>query len=217
MAYREAGVETTVLQDVGLQVHRGESASLVGVSGSGKSTLLALIAGLMRPDAGRIVVDGHEVTRLDQASLAALRADRIGVVLQNGNLVPFLTATENVALALTLGVRRARSRKARARAARDLLAELGMADRADHLPRRLSGGEAQRVSVAVALANEPALLLADEVTGELDATTAEQVMDLILAACDQRGLSVLFATHSRELAARASVRLRLTKGEVRPA
>jgi putative ABC transport system ATP-binding protein len=210
--YREAGSETVVLRDTGLQLRRGSSTSLMGVSGSGKSTLLTLIAGLIRPDAGRIEVDGEEVTGLDQGGLARLRAHRVGVVLQGGNLVPFLTAAENVELALTLGGHRPKPR-----AVVDLLTELGLAHRAGHLPRRLSGGEAQRASVAVALANRPLLLLADEVTGELDADTAEQVMDLILQACRERGLTVLFATHSRELAARADTRLRLDRGAVRPA
>jgi putative ABC transport system ATP-binding protein len=210
--YGEGGVETAVLHQAALELARGETTSLVGVSGSGKSTLIALIAGLARPDAGTIAFDGQDLATLDDVARARLRARRIGVVLQSGNLVPFLSAVENVELAIRLGGGRRPGR-----AARDLLCELGLADRLHHLPRRLSGGEAQRASVAVALANEPDLLLADEVTGELDAATAEQVTGIIGDAWRERGLTVLYVTHSRELAARAQRRLRLADGEVRPA
>ena len=138
-----------------------------------------------------------------------MRANRIGVVLQRDNLIPFLTASENVELAMELaggGGRRGR--------ARELLSELGLGRRLHHRPHALSGGEAQRVAVAVALANEPDLLLADEVTGELDSTTAEQVMGVIFEAWRERGLSVLYVTHSDELAARAQRRLGLSDGAV---
>jgi putative ABC transport system ATP-binding protein len=210
--YQEAGAEAAVLREASFELLRGETASLVGVSGSGKSTLLGLIAGLLLPDAGSITFDGRETTTLDDAARALLRGSRIGVVLQAGNLIPFLTATENVDLALQLGGGRgSRSR------ARQLLTELGLADRLDHLPRRLSGGEAQRVAVAVALANEPDLLLADEVTGELDSTTADEVVAVILDAWRQRGLTVLFVTHDLDLAARAQHRMRVSDGQVQPA
>ena len=189
-----------MLQSATLELHRGETASLIGASGSGKSTLLGLIAGLMQPTSGTIAFDGRDLTAMDDAERAQLRGRRIGFVLQNGNLIPFLTAGENVELAMQFsggGPARRRDRPARARA---LLAELGLAGRADHLPRQLSGGEAQRVSVAVALANEPDLLLADEVTGELDSASADQVMTVIFDVSRGAGLTVLFVTHSRELA-----------------
>lgn len=177
------------------------------MSGSGKSTLISLLAGLMLPDSGRIAFDGRDLSHLDDAGRARLRAGRIGVVLQSGNLIPFLTAVENVELAIELaGGDRPRAR------ARDLLVELGLARRVDHLPRRMSGGEVQRVAVAVALANDPDLLLADEVTGELDSASAERVMEVIFDAWQHRGLTVLFVTHSSELAARAQRRLRLAGG-----
>jgi putative ABC transport system ATP-binding protein len=166
----------------------------------------------MLPDSGEVTFDGEDITQLDDVARANLRARRIGVVLQSGNLIPFLSAAENVELAITL----AAGDQASARA-RELLAEVGLADRHDHLPRRLSGGEAQRVSVAMALANRPDLLLADEVTGELDAVTAEQVLTVIFDACRDRGLTVLFVTHSEELAARAHRQLHLDDGEVREA
>ncbi len=209
--YREAGLASAVLDAASLDLGWGETASLVGPSGSGKSTLLGLIAGLLLPESGTIEFDGVDITRLDDAARARLRGSRIGVVLQSGNLLPFLTAVENVELALQLGG----SRRSRRRA-RQLLDDLGLDDRADHLPRRLSGGEAQRVAVAVALANEPDLLLADEVTGELDSTTADEVITVILDAWRTRGLTVLFVTHSQELAVRAQRHLRLVGGRVLP-
>ena len=210
-SFREGETETDVLRGVGLELARGETTSLVGRSGSGKSTLIALLAGLLLPDAGTVVFDGRDVAALGDAGRAQLRASRIGVVLQRDNLIPFLSACENVELAITIaGGRRARAH------ARDLLSELGLGQRLHHRPSALSGGESQRVAVAVALANEPDLLLADEVTGELDSTTAEQVMVVIHEAWRERGLSVLYVTHSDELAARAEHRLGLSDGAVHP-
>jgi putative ABC transport system ATP-binding protein len=208
-AYRQGGLETSVLEAASLELARGETTSLAGVSGSGKSTLISLLAGLLVPESGRVVFDGQDLTALDDVERARLRANRIGVVLQSGNLIPFLTARENVELALELaGAERNGAR------AKELLSEFGLAQRLDHLPRRMSGGEAQRVSLAMALANEPDLLLADEVTGELDSASAEHVMEVIFEAWRERGLTVLFVTHSSELAARAERRLRLENGRV---
>jgi putative ABC transport system ATP-binding protein len=209
--FREGAADTHVLRGASLELARGETTSLAGVSGSGKSTLISLLAGLMLPDSGRVVSDGQDITALDEVARARLRARRIGVVLQKGNLIPFLTAVENVELVLQL----ANGDRPPVRA-EELLSELGLGRRLHHLPRRLSGGEAQRVAVATAMANEPDLLLADEVTGELDSASAEQVMDVIFDAWRERGLTVLFVTHSSELAARAQRRLHLGDGEVRP-
>ena len=208
--YREGSADHPVLRDVSLELPRGQMASLTGMSGSGKSTVISLLAGLMRPDAGRVVLDGDVLTELDDVARARLRARRIGVVLQSGNLIPFLTAVQNVELAMELAGGGVDGERAQA-----LLSELGVGDRIHHLPRRLSGGQAQRVSVAVALANRPDLLLADEVTGQLDSSNAEQVMDVIVDAWRRFGLTVLFVTRNDDLAARAERRLVLQDGEVR--
>lgn len=208
--YREGSVDRPVLRDVGVELSRGEMTSLTGVSGSGKSTLISLLAGLMLPDSGRVIFDGEEITQLDDVARARLRSRRVGVVLQSGNLIPFLTAMQNIELAMELADGGRSGEPAEA-----LLSELGLADRLHHLPRHMSGGEAQRVSVAMALANQPDLLLADEVTGQLDSTNAEQVMEIIFDVRRRRGLTVLFVTHNHELAARAERCLVLEDGEVR--
>ena len=203
--------ELHVLDRIDLELRAGETTSLVGRSGSGKSTLISLIAGLLRPDAGRIQVGGQPMDELDDAGRASLRAERIGVVLQSDNLIPFLTALENVELAMGFAPGRRSPQRAR-----ELLAELGLGDRMDHLPRQLSGGEAQRVAVAVALANEPDLLLADEVVGQLDSATAAHVTELVFAASRERDLAVLYVTHDEQLARRAQHPLRLADRRVVP-
>jgi putative ABC transport system ATP-binding protein len=207
--YREGTVETVALRGANLELRRGQVTSLVGPSGSGKSTLISILAGVDVPSAGQVIFDGEDITRLAEAQRARLRARRIGIVLQSGNLIPFLTALENVKLAIRLaGGRRA------GRRARELLGELGLGKRLHHPPRRLSGGEVQRVSIAAALANQPDLLLADEVTGELDSETADHVIRVILGAGQQRGLTVLLVTHNADIAALAEHRLRLVDGVV---
>lgn len=211
-AYRDGTAQTNVLRAASLELARGETTSLVGVSGSGKSTLVALLAGLRLPDSGQIFFDGQDITALDDVERARLRARRIGVVLQRDNLIPFLTAMENVRLAIEI----AGGHQPGARA-KELLTDLGLAHRLNHLPRRMSGGEAQRVSVAVALANDPELLLADEITGELDSANAEQVMRVVLDAWRERGLTLLLVTHDQDLAARTQRRMRLADGELTPA
>ncbi len=209
-SYRQGRSETQVLEEAELELGRGETASLMGASGSGKSTLVSLLSGLLLPESGRIVFDGADITALDDGGRARIRARRIGVVLQSGNLIPFLTAAENVELAIELA-----GGKHPGRRARELLSELGLGRRLEHKPQQLSGGEAQRVAVATALANRPDLLLADEVTGELDSSNADQVMELIFDAWREHGLTVLFVTHSDELASRAQRRLRLADGRIR--
>jgi putative ABC transport system ATP-binding protein len=208
-SYEQRGRTTHVLRGASFSLARGTTTSLVGTSGAGKSTLLAIVAGLMLPNAGAVRFDGELVTELDETGRAALRARRIGVVMQSDNLVEFLTAAENVDLAVTL----AGGDPADGRA-RDLLEALGVAHRADDLPRRLSGGETQRVALAVALVNEPELLLADEVTAELDSANAELILEVILQASAERGLSVLLVTHSQALAALTERHLRVVDGLV---
>ncbi len=207
--YREGEAETRVLDGARFELLRGETTSLVGSSGAGKSTLLAVLAGLMLPDSGEVRFDGKDITKLDEAGRAGLRARRIGVVLQSDNLIPFLTAAENVELAIELAGGSHAERQAK-----ELLGELGLAERADDMPRRLSGGESQRTSLAVALVNEPDLLLADEVTAELDSASAEMVIGVILEASGARGLTVLIVTHNDQLAERAQRRLRVVDGGV---
>ena len=193
-----------LLESVDLDLAVGETTSLLGRSGSGKSTLLSLIGGLMRPDSGHISIGGQRTDRLDEAGRARLRAERIGIVMQSDNLIPFLTAEENVELAMGFVPRRRSSSRAR-----ELLCELGLRERMSNLPRQLSGGEAQRVAIGVALANEPDLLLADEVVGQLDSATAAEVMEFIFTASRDRGLTVLYVTHDEQLARAAQRALRL--------
>ena len=207
--YKEGETETVALRGASMDLPRGLVTSLVGPSGSGKSTLLSLVAGLARPSAGQVLLDGTDISRLGESERALLRAKRVGLVFQSGNLIPFLTAIENVELAMTLaskGHRRGR--------ARELLAGVGLGKRIHHRPAQLSGGESQRVAVAVALANDPDLLLADELTGELDSTTAEQVLELLSDEWRRRHLTILLVTHNPELAARADRRLHLVDGLV---
>ncbi len=197
-AFGSAAAPIQVLDDVSLAILPGEKASLVGPSGSGKSTLLSLIAGLLRPDSGTVEIDGVPMGELDDRHRARLRADRIGIALQSDNLIPFLTARENVELALAFGDRGSGSGSRSAARARvtDLLDRFEVGHRAGHRPRHLSGGEAQRVALAVSMANEPDLLLADEVVAQLDGETAARVVDEVLDA----DFAVLFVTHDLALA-----------------
>jgi ABC-type lipoprotein export system ATPase subunit len=203
--FQSAGGPVVVLEEVDLTIEPGQKASLVGPSGSGKSTLLSLIAGLLRPDNGTVEIDGVSLSDLDDRERAALRARQIGIALQSENLIPFLSALENVELALGFGGRRSGEKRAR-----ELLSRMGVAHRANHRPRQLSGGEAQRVSLAVALANEPALLLADEMVSQLDETTASAVTREIF----ELDTAVLFVTHDPSLADRAGLRFRLRNRRV---
>jgi putative ABC transport system ATP-binding protein len=211
-SYGSGPSQLEVLNQVELALPHGQTTSLVGRSGSGKSTLLSVIAGLMRPDSGHVYIGGLQMDQMDDDARASLRAERIGFVLQSDNLIPFLTAVENVELAF--GFTPARRSTERAR---ELLSDLGLGQRMNHLPRQLSGGESQRVAVAVALANEPDLLLADEVVGQLDTATAADVMDMIITASRERSLTVLYVTHDEQLADRAHRSLRLIDHKVIPA
>ncbi len=194
--YREGEAERAVLADVSVTVASGEIVVLVGRSGSGKSTLLNLIAGIDRPSGGSVAVDGTDLTALDEQARTRFRRRHIGFVFQFFNLIPLLTVEENLLLPLDLNGRADASGVARARA---LLERVGLGGRGDSFPERLSGGEQQRVAIARALIHDPALILADEPTGNLDADTAATVLDLLDTLAREAGRTVLMATHSREV------------------
>jgi len=209
MRLSSGGREVNVLTDVSLDVPAGQFLAIAGPSGSGKSTLLGLIAGLDQPTAGRIEVAGVEITGLDEDGLARFRRDRIGYVFQSFHLLPTLTAAENVAVPLEL----AGETDAAARAAA-LLAEVGLAERAHHYPVQLSGGEQQRVAVARAMARRPALLLADEPTGNLDSATGKQIIELLVGLNRRLGTTLVLVTHDTALAAHADRVVTLRDGRI---
>jgi putative ABC transport system ATP-binding protein len=195
-SYREAEVERAVLRDVSVTIASGEIAVLLGRSGSGKSTLLNVIAGIDRPSAGTVLVDGTDLTALDEQARTRFRRRHIGFVFQFFNLIPLLTVEENLLLPLELNGRADPAGVARARA---LLERVGLGGRGDSFPDRLSGGEQQRVAIARALVHEPALVLADEPTGNLDVDTAAGVLELLDTLAREAGRTVLMVTHSREV------------------
>jgi len=204
-SYVGSGETDAVLHRLDLTLLPGEKASLIGPSGCGKSTLLLLIAGLLRPDAGTISIDAVAMSDLGDLARAEVRASRIGIALQSDNLIPFLSAVENVELAVAFGPRRRRG-YARARAF-DLLERFGVAHRAHQRPRQLSGGEAQRVALAVSLANDPGLLLADEVVAQLDEETAADVITQVLHG----DFAVLYVTHEVAIADLADQRYAMSE------
>ena len=209
MRLASGGRPLTILEDVTLDVERGDAVAVIGPSGSGKSTLLGLIAGLDAPTSGTIVVAGVDVTRLGESALARFRRETIGYVFQSYHLIPTLTAAENVAVPLELAGERRPGARARA-----LLAQVGLGDRAHHYPVQLSGGEQQRVALARAVALDPPLLLADEPTGNLDSTTGSAIIELLFALNRDRGSTLLLVTHDAALADRADRVVSLRDGRV---
>ncbi len=198
-----------ILRGIDLDIAKGEAIGLVGPSGSGKTSLLMVLAGLERPTGGSVVLDGQNITGYDEDRLARLRRDRIGIVFQAFHLIPTMTALENVSVPLELAGRAdAVSR------ATEALRAVGLAHRLTHLPGQLSGGEQQRVALARAFAPEPALLLADEPTGNLDHATGEVVMDLLFALRGRLGSTLLLITHDPRLAARCDRQVHLADGLV---
>jgi ABC-type lipoprotein export system ATPase subunit len=198
------------VRGVSLRVHAGEYVALVGPSGCGKSTMLNLLGAIDLPTAGRVLLDGIDVRTLTDKAATRLRLERVGFVFQRFYLMPMLTAAENVELPMAeLGLARG-ARRARAR---ELLGYVGLADRAEHRPAQLSGGEQQRVAIARALANRPALLLADEPTGELDATTGEEIIALF-ARLHADGTTVIVVTHDERLAQAAQRVIQMKDGRV---
>jgi putative ABC transport system ATP-binding protein len=209
--YRTGTIETHALRSVDLEIAPGDFATLTGPSGSGKTTLLSLIGGLDRPTSGKVFVDGREVTALSAAALADLRLRRIGFVFQNYSLIPVLSAEENVAFVLHL---QGLDKPTCARRARAALAAVGLAGLEDRRPAKLSGGQQQRVAVARALAAEPAIVLADEPTANLDSTTAEGLIDIMAALNREHGVTFLISTHDPRVVARVGRRISLVDGAV---
>jgi len=207
--YREADVETIALRGIDMVVHDGEFVAIMGRSGSGKTTLLNLIAGADRPTAGRINVCGVALDRAEEGDRERLRGRAIGMVFQTQNLVPFLTLEENVRLVAQLS-----GSDASAQRANELLALVALTERAGHRPDQLSGGEQQRAALACVLAAGPSVLLADEITGELDSRTAAHVLDVVRAIHRDRGVTVVMVTHDPDVARRADRTVRLVDGQV---
>jgi putative ABC transport system ATP-binding protein len=200
-----------ILKDIGLHIGRGEAVGLVGPSGSGKSTLLMVMAGLERPDTGTVMVAGHDLGRFDEDALARFRGRHIGIVFQSFHLIPTMTALENVAVGLELNG----CADAFDRAARELDA-VGLGERCAHYPAELSGGEQQRVALARALAPHPAILVADEPTGNLDEATGHGIIDLLFASHRERGMTLVLVTHDAALAAGCGRVVRLRSGRIEP-
>jgi len=210
-AYRRDSLEIPVLRDITLEVPEGEFLGLMGPSGSGKTTLLNLIAGIDRPDAGTITVAGTDVTKLSESQLARWRSTYIGFVFQFYNLIPVLTAFENVELPLLLT---SLSRSERKKHVETALALVGLGDRLRHYPRQLSGGQEQRVAIARAIATDPTILVADEPTGDLDRKSAEEVLTLLDRLNREFKKTIVMVTHDPHAAERAHLVRHLDKGEL---
>jgi putative ABC transport system ATP-binding protein len=198
-----------ILKDIDLHIGRGEAIGLVGASGSGKSTLLMVMAGLERADAGSVVVAGETLGALGEDALARFRGRNVGIVFQSFHLIPTMTALENIAVPLELaGVEDAQEKAVRE------LAAVGLSERRHHYPAQLSGGEQQRIALARALAPDPAILIADEPTGNLDEATGAEIIELLFAGHAQRGSTLVLVTHDAALAARCDRVVRLRSGRV---
>ncbi len=202
----------SALDGISLQVGRGEMVPILGPSGAGKTTLLNLVAGLERPSGGEVKVLGLDLAGFDENSLASFRANNIGFIFQSYNLVSTLTARENVELMMELAGWNDAERNEKL--SLELISQVGLADRADHLPGQLSGGEQQRVAIARALANAPSLVLADEPTGNLDAGTGLAIVQLLVSLREKQGKTVVITTHDERIVDQADVIVRLDKGRL---
>lgn len=209
--YQHRGRTVNALDDVTLEVKKGEFVAIVGPSGSGKSTLLLLLGGMLSPENGRVWLDGDSLYELDAEERAKTRRKKVGFVFQTFNLVPYLTATENVQVPLLLSGVNGGTQRGKAEA---LLARVGLGDRLDHKPNELSVGQQQRVALARMLANDPAFILADEPTGNLDPDTSGSVMDF-LAELNEEGRTIVMVTHDPKVAQRAKRTLRIVEGAIR--
>jgi putative ABC transport system ATP-binding protein len=209
LALGRGAARVHILKDIDLNIGAGEAVGLVGPSGSGKSTLLMVAAGLERPDSGTVMVAGQDLSALDEDALARFRGRHVGVVFQSFHLIPTMTALENVAVPLELaGIRDAFERAQRE------LAAVGLAGRVHHYPAELSGGEQQRVALARALGTHPAILVADEPTGNLDEGTGREIIELLFAGHTQRGTTLVLVTHDAALARRCDRVVRLRSGRI---
>ena len=201
--------ELEILRGIDLEIKRGETAAIVGASGSGKSTLLGLLAGLDAPSSGAITLDGINIVTLDEDERATLRSEKVGFVFQNFQLLPALTALENVMLPLELaGIADAREKS------EDFLSRVGLGERFNHYPRTLSGGEQQRVAIARAFASQPLILFADEPTGNLDTTTGATVVELLFGLNKEEGTTLVLVTHDNGLADRCQRKFAMTAGHL---
>ena len=208
-SYRRGDQIVSVLQDINLNLERGEFVALMGPSGSGKSTLLNLIAGIDSPDSGRLEIEGVDITGMGEAELARWRADHVGFIFQFYNLMPVLSAFENVELPLLLTRLNRRERREHV----DLVLELvGLTDRAEHFPAQLSGGQQQRVAIARALVSDPTIIVADEPTGDLDRASAREILDLLESLNERLYKTIIMVTHDHIAAERANVVRHLDKG-----
>ena len=210
-SYRRGGQVLPVLTGISFDIARGEFLSLMGPSGSGKSTLLNLIAGIDKPDAGELLVDGVDIVVLGESELADWRAAHVGFIFQFYNLMPVLTALENVELPLSLTRLTRRERREHAQTALELV---GLSDRMTHYPSELSGGQQQRVAVARAFITDPALIVADEPTGDLDRHSAEDILELMRRLAGDMGKTIIMVTHDRKAAESADAIMHLEKGEL---
>ena len=208
-SYRRGGQIVPVLSGITFDIARGEFLALMGPSGSGKSTLLNLIAGIDKPDSGQLVVDGVEISALNDAESADWRASHVGFIFQFYNLMPVLTAFENVELPLLLTHLSRRERREHVETALDMM---GLSDRMDHTPSELSGGQQQRVAIARALISDPTILVADEPTGDLDRTSAEDILNLLQRLNQELGKTIIMVTHDRRAAQHAHAIMHLEKG-----
>jgi len=199
-----------ILKGISFQIHSGEFVAIVGPSGSGKSTLLGIIAGLDNPSAGQVLIDGVDITRMSEGKLAVVRNSKIGMVFQSFNLIPTLTAQENVEVPLYVG----KHKGSPSERARELLDLVGLSHRLNHRPNQLSGGEQQRVAIARALATDPALVIADEPTGNLDAHNGENILKLIADLREQTSKTFIIATHDPVVASHADRTIRIIDGNV---
>lgn len=208
--YEHADGTVYALDDVSLNIEKGDFTTITGASGSGKTTLLLILGGLLQPTSGSMRFEGRSIDLHNDHELTAFRSEHVGYVMQNFALIPYLTATENVALA----VRMSRNKQERHRKAAALLGSVGLEERKNHYPRQLSAGQQQRVAIARALANDPTIILADEPTGNLDPALAREILDILKEINERQKTTIIMVTHSMEAAGYGSVKIDLENGKV---